>query len=103
MFSQASVILFGGGACVVRRHDWQRGACLVKWGMHGEGDMCGKGRACVAGEGVRGRKDSHCSGRYAFYWNAFLYNEFFSMIVCSIEVKTIIFQYHIFHYYFSLW
>ena len=27
--------------------------------------------ACVAG-GVYGRRDGHCSGRYASHWNAFL-------------------------------
>ena len=69
--------------------------------MHGKGGMCGKGgmhdgRGCGrghfcgmagcdgGGEGacvVRvghawqgwGRRDGHCSGRYASYWNAFLY------------------------------
>ena len=30
--------------------------------------------ACVEGEGrgVRSRRNVHCSGRYASYWNAFL-------------------------------
>ena len=32
-------------------------------GMHGKG-VCGGG-------GMRGRRDGHCSGRYASYWNAF--------------------------------
>ena len=36
------------------------------------------GGACVAGVcmvvgAMRGRRDGHCSGRYAFYWNAFLF------------------------------
>ena len=52
IFSQASVILFTGGA------------------------PCVAGRACQRGvrgrEGVRGRRNGHCSGRYASYWNAFL-------------------------------
>ena len=70
-----------GGACVAggayvvggvhgRGHVWQRG-------IHGRGGMCGRG-VCMAG-GMRGRKggmparrDGHCSGRYASYWNAFL-------------------------------
>ena len=45
------------------------GLCVVK------GGMCGKGGACMAkGEGiVRGRRDGLCSGRYASYWNAFLF------------------------------
>ena len=100
MFSQASVILFTGGghawlggACVVgggicgRGCAWQ-GACVAGgvcgggghvWqrSIHGRGGMCGRG-VCMAG-GMRGRKggmparrDGHCSGRYASYWNAFL-------------------------------
>ena len=38
--------------------------------------------ACVAGGvrdgGVRGRRDGHCSGPYASYWNAFLFCNFFA-------------------------
>ena len=75
-------------------------------GVHGWGGMHGKG-ACVAGVwqgehvwqgasmgerchgghawqlrhawhgGMHGRKDSHCSGQYASYWNAFLSNYVF--------------------------
>ena len=57
MFSQASVILFTGGEGGMRG----TGAC-VAGGVHG-----GEG-------GVRGRRDDHCSGRHASYWNAFLFN-----------------------------
>ena len=39
-------------------HVWQRGAC-VAGGCAWQGCM-------------RGRRDSHCSGRYTSYWNAFL-------------------------------
>ena len=45
-----------------------RGACVVEWG------------ACKAGAmhvGVRGRKNGNCSGRYASYWNAFLFSKYF--------------------------
>ena len=77
----------GGCACwggawrgsMVGEHVWQEGgmhgwgACMVG-GMHGEGciegGMCGRG-VCVAG-GMCGRRDGHCSGWYASYWNAFL-------------------------------
>ena len=55
---------------------WQRG------GVHRERGMCGKGRVCMAGGcmtggvhgvgGMCGRRDGHCSGLYASYWNAFL-------------------------------
>ena len=38
--------------------------------------------ACMAG-GVNGRRDSHCSGRYTSYWNAFLSELFFQKIEVS--------------------
>ena len=66
MFLHVSVILFTGvgGACMVGGHVWQgvcmAGGCVAKGGgMHGTG-------------GMRGRRDGHCSGQYASYWNAFL-------------------------------
>ena len=63
MFSQASVILFTG-----QGRAWGGG------GAGGMGDVHGKG-ACMGGGGVggcvRGRRDGHCNGRYASYWNAF--------------------------------
>ena len=65
MFSQASVIVAGG--------------------MHGMVGVCGRGHAwlgpSVAGQGMHSggggvvmhsRRDGHCSGRYASYWNTFL-------------------------------
>ena len=64
------------------------GACMVG-GMHGggcvAGGVCvhGGGGACMAGGmhggghvwgGImHGRRDGHCSGRYASHWNAFLF------------------------------
>ena len=54
-------------------HVWQeggvcgRGVCMAG-GMHVRG-VCGRG-VCMAG-GVRGKRDGHCSGWYASYWNAF--------------------------------
>ena len=75
-FSQASVILStGGGAYMAgggmygRGHVWQ-GACVAG------GYVC-QG-ACMAGghawrRGMRCGGDGHCSGRYSWYWNAFLY------------------------------
>ena len=66
------------------------GGHVWKGGMHGRGGMCGEDmrgrgyawqggihgrRACVAG-GVHGRRNSHCSGQYASYWNAFLFETF---------------------------
>ena len=64
MFSQASVILSRGGGEGGRA--WQgsmRGACTT-------GGRAWQG-ACIAGD-MRGRRDGHCSGRYASYWNALL-------------------------------
>ena len=85
MFSQVSVcsqggegVLGKGGTCGKGGHVWQRwhawqGACVV--GGHAwQGGVSGggmAGRACVAGGG-HGRRDGHCSRRYASYWNAFL-------------------------------
>ena len=57
-------------------HAWQRGACIAKWGHAWRRGMCCRGHAwwgaCMAGGSVRGRRDGHCSRRYASYWNAFM-------------------------------
>ena len=42
---------------------WQEG--IHARGMHGG--------TCVAGEGMHGRGDGHCSGWHVTYWNAFLF------------------------------
>ena len=69
------VCVVGGGACVAGGmhdrgyarqeggHAWQ-GVCMG--GMHDRG-------ACIGGRGMCGRRDGHCSGRYATYWDAFLF------------------------------
>ena len=102
MFSQASVILSTWGvghawpAGVGGAYVWQ-GVC-VAGGMHGRGGcMAGvhgggcvargralRGGACVAW-GMLGRRDGHCSGQYASYWNAFLSKILISSVkvVCS--------------------
>ena len=70
----AKGIMCGKGVCMVkggvhRGHAWQGlckvGACIVG-GMHGGGLHGGEG-------GMHGKRDGHCSGRYASYWNAFLF------------------------------
>ena len=57
-----------GGMCVAGGHAWQGGMC-GRW-------ACVAGGACMVGHawsgGMRGRRDDHCIGRYASYWNAFL-------------------------------
>ena len=60
----------GGGVCA-------RGACMAGGGGHAwEGGMCGGGACMAWGGGVRGRyyEIRSMSGRYASYWNAFLFN-----------------------------
>ena len=91
--------MHGRGVCMVGGHVWQGGAwqgCVHgrghvwhAWqgGMHG-GGHAGKGAcmtsrcalqgACMAGGcawqgGMCGRRNGHCSGQYASYWNAFLF------------------------------
>ena len=90
--------MLGRGVCMAWGHAWQRvcmavGASMAE-GMHGRGasmawghawwGVCMAGghawqggmhdrRVCVVGS-VCGRGDSHCSGRYASYWNAFLFS-----------------------------
>ena len=49
-------------------HSVRRGVCVVG-DVHSRG-MAG-GRAWWGG--MRGSRDGHCGGRYASYWNAFLY------------------------------
>ena len=73
MFSKASVILFIGegmhrcSLCVAREGMHSRGHAW-QGGMQGKGSIGGS-----VEEGVHGRRDGYCSGRYASYWNAFLF------------------------------
>ena len=63
--------MVAGGACVVAGvtcmvvggHVWLQGACMVV------GGMCGGRGACVGYDEIRSM-----SGRYASYWNAFLFS-----------------------------
>ena len=100
IFSQVSVVLFTGGACVPGVCVWL-GACMPG-GVHAWGCAClgvhGRG-ACVVGGvhsqgggSVRGRKDGHCSGRYASYWNTFLFVYDFSTAV-NLMLITLLFKY----------
>ena len=76
-------------------HVWQGGHAWQGIGMHGRGvcmagGMCKRGGACMAGGvfvvgsmhgrggGVRGRNNGNCSGRYASYWNAFLFSNWYT-------------------------
>ena len=63
----------GGGVCDQGVCVWSEGmhgwGCALRGGMHG-GDVHDRGHAWQGG--MRGRRDGHCSRRYASYWNAFL-------------------------------
>ena len=65
--------MHGRGVCVAGGHAWW-GVC-VAGGMCDGGGMHGRGACVVGGGGVRGRyyEIRSMSGRYAAYWNAFLY------------------------------
>ena len=63
-----------GASCSGGQGVWMAGVSMAEACMAGgcawQGAMHDRG-ACVAG-GVRARRDGHCSGRYASFWNAFL-------------------------------
>ena len=75
----------GAMVCMVVECAWHGGACMAREGMHGMGawvaggGVHGRGHgwqgACVT-VGVHDRRNGHCSGRYALYWNAFLFSLF---------------------------
>ena len=73
MFLHVSVCQQGGGvACVAGERVWGhawRGAC-VAGGQAWQGGMCGKGMHAPPQRILR---DRSMSGRYASYWNAFLF------------------------------
>ena len=64
------------GACVAGV--CMAGACVAGVCMAGAcmaGGVCGRGVCMAWGhewQGVRARRNGHCSGRYTSYWNAFL-------------------------------
>ena len=67
------------GACMAGEHAWWgawHGVCVHGRGMHGGGH--------ARGRGMRGRRDGHCSRRYASYWNASLFR--YLIILWEVEV-----------------
>ena len=60
-----------GGMCGERGHAWLKGGHVWQRGPVWYGGMHGRGMCVV--EGMHGRRDSHCSGWYASYWNTFLF------------------------------
>ena len=57
--------LLPGGMCGEGGHAWRRGACMVK------------GACVVKGGGMRSMHGRSLRGRYASYWNAFLFSNIF--------------------------
>ena len=78
-WSGRGVLLPGEGA-------WSGGVCSqgeggLVWGEGGllpggacsRGDACSRGGACSGGVPGVGPRDGYCCGRYASYWNAFVF------------------------------
>ena len=69
--------VFVAGGMYGKGHAWQRGEGVQGRGMHGRWGMCVRGmhdRGHAWQEVYMcGRRDGHCSRRYASYWNAFLF------------------------------
>ena len=71
----------GEGACVVKGgmrakggHAWQRGACVAKVGHVWQRGACMMKGVCMAKGVCMGYDEIRSmSGRYASYWNAFLW------------------------------
>ena len=96
MFLQASVILLtrrgGPGGCLFWGVSaprgvggWSRGrGCLLPGGVWRQGGAwSGRGGVCSGGCLVETPRDGHCCGRYASYWNAFLFLVNLQTIVCN--------------------
>ena len=64
-------------------HSVHRGGRAWQGGMRGGGGLWGSIRGR---EGVRGRRDGHCSGRYASCGNAFM---FIHLFICPPQLETI--------------
>ena len=90
----------GGHAWLAGGHAWLVGACMVAGGMHGCGGHAWlAGGACIVGGGMCGCRGAcigydeiqSMSGRYASYWNAFLWYD--GSILHDLTIQ--------FHYIFS--
>ena len=68
------------------------------WGgvRGGDGVRNGEGHAWHGGGGgMYGRRDSHCSGWYASYWNAFLYQFFVTLLTILYDVPIVPYEWKI--------
>ena len=110
MFLQVSVILSTGGCAWLGGHAWLPGGCAwLPGGVHGcWGGLCGCqgvhgcrgvrgwGGACVGYDEIRSM-----SGRYASYWNAFLFFELKSWSA-MFKKSVISYNFHVSFKYSSL-
>ena len=76
MFSQASVIMFTGGGCMPSMHWGRHPPGRHPLGRHSPGQTppwADTSPGQTSPPGKHPPPDGYCSGRYASYWNAFLY------------------------------
>ena len=69
------------------------GVCMQ--GMHGRGHVwqgaCMEGvYMAEAGGGMRGMRYDHCSGRYASYWNAFLFSHLLTIYAYDMDSQSMV-------------
>ena len=78
----------GRGVCVAGGHVWWEDVCggghAWQGGMHDKGGIHGRGMGGMCGRGgMHCRRDGHCSGWYASYWNAYLLTRMHSSRMCT--------------------
>ena len=73
-----------------RGHAWQ--GPVWQEGMHGRGHVWQGMHGGGGGVGMCGRRDNHCSGRYASYWNAFLFIDLFASFFEEEVVAKLVLQ-----------
>ena len=70
------LVLWGGGGLLPHPRGvcvWSRGVCAWSWGGVGI-------PACTEAATLPGR-DGYCCGRYASYWNAFLFDLLYKLLI----------------------
>ena len=81
-------VCMAGGVCGSGGHAW--------WGGVWRGGHVWQMRCMRGGGGMCGRRNGHCSGWYASYWNAFLFEILFNIISgrkFGNESDTAVFEY----------
>ena len=96
VFTRVCHAVHRGGGGMISQHALQQGggvcvctipACLAVGGVCSQGGACSRGRSALGGGVCSGGRvpapgghgdppeaDGYCCGRYASYWNAFLFN-----------------------------